>query len=473
MLLKPNTDAPAGTCSAACFALALFSLLFSACSPAPQQSDEKALTEEQRRQIADLSEFGDFEGMDVGPIQRELRKEGAGSPSQPPDDSADRLEMIEQLNAIGYVAGTQEATLEAGVTLHDRDRACPGPSLYTSGHALEAILIDMEGHELHKWRCSYEKAFPGRKAPSRADWHVSWRYSHCFGDGTLLAIVEGQGLIKLDRDSNLLWVLEDRAHHDLKVLENGDIYVLTRTAHMVPRINPMRPILEDFITLLDAGGAVKRRVSVLEAVERSEYRDAVFGKMRGDGDILHTNALQWLDGSLEHVSPLFRRGNILTSFKDTNSVAIVDMEEERLVWHMQGPWVAQHKPVLLPDATMLLFDNNRFGGASSVLIFNPLSTGPDIVWQYTASPPESFYTDACGAAQPLCNGNLLVTVSEMGYVFEVTPEKETVWRFVSPYRPTSNPQAVAYLYEMIRLPKDFCLDWTYENRKDWPEGWKQ
>jgi hypothetical protein len=34
--------------------------------------------------------------------------------------------------------------------------------------------------------------------------------------------------------------------------------------------------------------------------------------------------------------------------------------------------------------------------------------------------------------QRLPNGNTLITESDRGYVHEVTPEKETVWRFANP-----------------------------------------
>ena len=33
--------------------------------------------------------------------------------------------------------------------------------------------------------------------------------------------------------------------------------------------------------------------------------------------------------------------------------------------------------------------------------------------------------------QRLPNGNLLITVSEAGYVFEVTPERKVVWSYVN------------------------------------------
>src|SRR5688500_15716277 len=52
-------------------------------------------------------------------------------------------EEIQRLESIGYLAGTQSAPDEEGVTLHRADRAWQGLNLYVSGHGTEAILMDM------------------------------------------------------------------------------------------------------------------------------------------------------------------------------------------------------------------------------------------------------------------------------------------------------------------------------------------
>ena len=45
---------------------------------------------------------------------------------------------------------------------------------------------------------------------------------------------------------------------------------------------------------------------------------------------------------------------------------------------------------------------------------------------------EDFFSRTRGSIQRLPNGNTLITESDRGYVFEVTPEGETVWRFANP-----------------------------------------
>jgi len=51
------------------------------------------------------------------------------------------------------------------------------------------------------------------------------------------------------------------------------------------------------------------------------------------------------------------------------------------------------------------------------------------VWQYTATPPESFFAPIISGAQRLASGNTLVTSGPTGHFFEVTSTGQTVWSY--------------------------------------------
>ena len=56
------------------------------------------------------------------------------------------------------------------------------------------------------------------------------------------------------------------------------------------------------------------------------------------------------------------------------------------------------------------------------------------LWSYTAPNKKDFYSWFISGAQRLPNGNTLINSGAVGIVFEVTPEKETVWKFVQPFQ---------------------------------------
>jgi hypothetical protein len=72
--------------------------------------------------------------------------------------------------------------------------------------------------------------------------------------------------------------------------------------------------------------------------------------------------------------------------------------------------------------------------------------GPaEAIWSYTAPTKKDFYSWFISGAQRLPNGNTLINSGATGVVFEVTPGKETVWKFANPFKPTGGgpPPAVA------------------------------
>ena len=356
---------------------------------------------------------------------------------------------IEQLRTLGYASGSELPGEATGVTNYDPARAYDGLNLWTDGSGPHAVLMDMEGTVLHSWRFLYEHAFPEKTTgpdTGQGDKNL-WRRVRLLEHGDLLAIYEGRGLIKIDSDSKLLWAYPGQAHHDLDVTDEGRIYVLTREAEILPRMDPDRPILHDFVTVLTPGGVEVSRISILEAIERSEYSD-LLQRMSRHGDAMHTNTLEILDGRLSDRLPAFRAGNILLSIREINTVAVLDPMEERIVWALSGPWIKQHEPTVLENGRLLVFDNLGAGGQSRVLEFDPLTQ--QIEWTYDGREHD-LLSGTIGSSQRLPNGNTLITESNAGRALEVARDGTIVWEFHTPNRAGEDDRYIATLWELIRL----------------------
>jgi hypothetical protein len=366
---------------------------------------------------------------------------------------------IARLEAIGYVAGSHPAPDRRGVSVYDRARAAPGLNFYTSGHAPEAVLMDMDGRVLHRWRHAFQDVWPDFPKEWLHTGAGFFRRAHLLPRGELLAIYEGLGLVKLDRESRLLWASPIQAHHDLEVAPDGDIFVLAREARIVPEVDPERPVLIDFVAQLGPDGSEKRRVSILDALRRSGYARLFDPSQARMGDLLHTNTLSLLDGRLAERLPAFRRGRALVSMLIPNAIAVVDLERGEVAWALQGGFRSQHDPKLLANGHILLFDNR---GAdpwkSRVLELDPQSG--EVAWSYAGSAERPFFSQSCGAAERLPNGNTLVSESDAGRAFEVTPDGKIVWEYYNPHRAGEREELIATLFEMVRLPPDFPTDWA-------------
>jgi hypothetical protein len=347
---------------------------------------------------------------------------------------------LERIATLGYVSGSEPVPARTGVLTYERDAAYDGLTLLTYGEGPEARLMDMDGTVVHYW------SYPGAKG---------WPRARALPNGDLLVITAGPpGLLKLNRDSELIWEYKEHAHHDLKVLPDNTICVLVRALTTRPDIQGGASVIDDTVTLLDADGRTIAHISLLQAFERSEFgaQWLVDHPFPDDPDIFHTNS----------VEPVYRDGrlHLLLSIRSISTVAILDVESGAIVWALAGRWHKQHEAQLV-GGNLLLFDNLgpvEEGSATeqSRVLEIDIDTG-ELVWSYTAP---GFFTKRAGAQQRLPNGNTLITESEGARVIEVTRRGEVVWEYVNTRALPGRPDVVLGILRAERLPAGFASGWA-------------
>jgi len=371
----------------------------------------------------------------------------------PAATGADYDAAVEQLEALGYLAGSADASEGAAVRRHDPARAFDGYNFYTSGHGPGAVLADMEGRTLHEWRYELKAVWPDYPLHKDSPKTGYWRRAYLYPNGDVLAIFEGIGIIKVDKDSKLLWSAQNGAHHDLQVLDDGTIWLLTRAVKQLPEIHERLPTLEDFVTEMAPDGTERRSISLLEAARNSgDIGKELWRRMGTSGDVMHTNSIERLDGRLADKHPAFAPGGLLLSMLYPDMIAVLDPESGTFTWALRGSWRRQHHPTVLDNGTIMLFDNRAERGRSRVLAVDPVSGAETVLFAGTEAEP--FYTFSCGAADYLPNGNLLMTESDGGRALEIAPDGAVVWEFHNPHRAGDEGQYIATIFELLRVPKD-------------------
>ena len=369
----------------------------------------------------------------------------------------EQQDLADKLEAIGYMTGSRVSS-GSGVTFHDERRAGSGFNFYTSGHGPVAVLTDMSGAVIHRWEKPLSEVWPEFPWLDQAGFSF-WRRAHLFDNGDVLAIFEGAAMVKLDRDSNLLWVSRGREHHDMDVREDGSIFVLTRRAQLVPWLDAERPTLVDYVAILDADGRLLREVSVLDMLRASPFADRLDPARRKFGDVLHTNSIFVIDERLRAARPELAAGDVVVSMNTLGTFAVLDLDAERAVWVWSDRRPGGlHDPDPLDGGRLLLFDNGTAATGSRVLELDVAEERE--LWTFKGSKDRPFFSFSCGTAQRLPNGNTLITESDGGRAFEVTPAGDTVWEFHSPHRAGTDNQFVATLFEVLRLPEDFPVAWA-------------
>jgi hypothetical protein len=361
-------------------------------------------------------------------------------------------EQAAALEAIGYLDGSTAAPANTGVRLHLKDKAQQGLNFYTSGHAPAAWLMDMEGKVLHEWWHELKDIWPDYPLRDDSPKTGYWRRAHLLPDGSVLAIFEGIGIIKVNKDSKLLWAQQNGAHHDLELQPNGDIWVLTRKAHAVPDIESRFPTLEDFATLMDKDGNEKQSISLLDAARKSgEIGKEMWSHMQPDGDVMHTNSIAVVRGG--QPTPGFAEGNLILSMLFVNTVAVLDPAAGKFVWAQREPWKRQHHARILSTGKLMTYDN-RSTPNHTALVEMDQSTR-QVTWEYRGSEEQPFYSYSCGAYHEQPNGNFVIVESDGGRAFEITRDKKKVWEFYNPNQAGDEGQYIATLFDLVRIAPDY------------------
>lgn len=364
-----------------------------------------------------------------------------------------------------------------GVTRHVPGKTADGLTLYASAHEQAANLVNMDGEIVHRWHLPFRRAWPDpphvdRPVPAA---NISWNEVHLYPNGDLLASYSGEGgtphgygLVKMNRRSEVVWRYADRTHHEIEVAPNGDIYTLVhavrdRDAVDAGLVGESPHVVDDHLVRLSADGRELERLSLLDAIGNSSMADILgfWFDRRAAWNPLHTNDVDVVPPEFAAHHPFAEAGQLLISLRSLNAIGLVDLEAGEFTWVRRGAWVAQHDPDLLENGHITLYDNHGHpgpGGASRLVEYAPGERG--IVWQYTGDASRPFFSKWAGVHQQLPNGNMLITETTQGRLFEVTRDGEVVWSYRNfPFDEGREASIAPYVRAGRRVTRDW-LEFT-------------
>ncbi len=315
-----------------------------------------------------------------------------------------------------------------GVLVCDEGRATRGYTLFSPLHGRVTCLIGLRGEVVHQWE------HPLTNGP----------YGYLLESGNLLwsgRLPEGPqhmggrgGLLReYDWDGKVVW--EHRhigQHHDFRRLPNGNTMFLAWEV-VPPDIERRIPgglpdtahadgcMYGDVIYEIGPHGHVVWEWHACRGMEVEKY--PISPSQRRD-EFAHANA----------ISPL-PDGDFLISFRRLNTVGVIDRQTRKMKWeHRDDSWGMQHDCEPLANGNITLFANgcniatNPF---SRVIEIDPRTR--KTVWEYRGKPSYTFFSPHISGAQRLWSGNTLICEGQWGRIFEVSPEGDIVWEYVSPF----------------------------------------
>ena len=167
-------------------------------------------------------------------------------------------------------------------------------------------------------------------------------------------------------------------------------------------------------------------------------------------DIFHPNDLEVLQPEMADAFPDFEAGDLLTSFRNVNLVAVLDPDTAEIKWWSHGPWIQQHDPDFGADGEITVFNNNgwRRDWHSSIVAIDPSTRAVRTV---EVDPDYRFYTQYMGKHEYLDDGTLQVVVPFEGRVLELGPDGEPLLEINNLFSPDHN----AFVADYVLLAPDF------------------
>ena len=304
-------------------------------------------------------------------------------------------------------------------------------------------LTDLYGSIVHTWKTQYETSVAhlfkngdimvAQLAPNKPD------TSH-FPGGGRTGILQ-----RLDWKGNVLWEYRhDAMHHDFEVLPDDSV-IITIWKRISPAVapkivsssreEPREELWADGLLQVNVQGKV---VWEWHAEDHLDPATSLLNEFPHRVEWTHINSVRYVAKD-----PLRGEEALLVSMRNTNSVYLISKRTKEVLWNSpQGLTMGQHDATLLENGNVLVFDNGlhrRPTSRSEVVSSRVVEIDPrsdTVVWELTGGPASSerasLYSSIMCGAQRLKNGNTLVIISSTGHLFEVTPEKKTVWDFINP-----------------------------------------
>jgi len=342
-----------------------------------------------------------------------------------------------------------------GVRTHKPHRCFRGYTLFSTAFGDTEYLIDMNGMVVHTWPV------------------VHSQLAEILPNGRLMADNYFGGLEELTPDGQRVWSWEGRCHHDFCVVDEetivfliqrpddpvlpgyyaegfepkamaSDVVVAMNRKHKILWEFPFREHVEELHEL--AGLPLPVRYTYIEPGGR------IVERKPAPADWAHCNTIEVLpDTPLGRRDKRFRAGNLLFSFRALDIIGVADVEKNAIVWAWGlGTLDGQHQPTMTPPGTILVFDNGTARGYSAAVEIDPWTERE--VWRY--EDRAGFFSPYRSGVQRLPNGNTLVAESDAGRIFEVTPDKEVVWDYYSPFLGRGDGNQGLHVYRATRCTEE-------------------
>jgi hypothetical protein len=329
------------------------------------------------------------------------------------------------------------------IAKYEEGKTFDGFTLCTREAAPQAYLFDMKGNVVHDWVMPYRNSWP-----TPGEEPKTWfQACHLYPNGDLLVVYggekhppEGCGLVKLDKNSNVLWKYA-AAHDAVDVDEDGKIYTFVQRSvkDLTPEMDKdgfKAPAVLDHLVILSPEGKEVDSFPIWQAFRNGTQAYAPLlapaePKTEGRREVRGTS-VRLLSKEFASKFPLLKAGQVMVAVPGIDALAVLDIKDRTVAWAARGPWLSPQDGLFLENGNLLVYDRLGSVKAPRVLEYNPKDL--TVPWPYYTGNTGNTKFDAeaehycSGCCQRFPKGNTLVLTSRDGELLELNQDKDVVWR---------------------------------------------
>jgi len=387
-----------------------------------------------------------------------------------------------------------------GLIYHDSTKTSPGYTLFAPNAATTTYLIDNNGKLVHKWESEYgpylsayllENGNLLRSAVVKHpieptdnlfggfqlfDWdnNLIWEYYNDYqhhdieylpNSNNVLLIIEDtrtrEEAIEVGRDPNLIMGDYIRSVSIIEVKQTG-----LNNSEIVWRWNAWEHLIQEFYITKDNFGVVAEHQELINinyntdngqdwlhtnSIDYNENLDQILISNRNTNEIWIIDHSTTTKEAASHFGGNSSKGgDLLYRWGNPSTYSAGTISDQKLFEQHDANWISDG----LEGVGNILIFNNGLGRPdglySSIIEIEPplnysglynISTGSSYepinpIWEYSSDPLGAFSSPKYGGSQRMKNGNTLICNANSGEFFEVTPDKQTVWRYINPVNST-------------------------------------
>ena len=254
-------------------------------------------------------------------------------------------------------------------------------------------------------------------------------------DGSLVFSERDSRLIKISKNSELVWLTSYTHHHSIEQDIDGNIWTAIRNFPTVYD-TIIENYRDDAIALVNMHGEVIYKKSVTEILIENGYQGLVWGVGPVELDPLHLNDIQPALFS----SKYWEVGDLLISLRHRSTIFLYRPQSNKILWLKTGPWLNQHDADFISESKISVFGNDvyrvndvwggkLFSKSNNVYIYD--FEKDTIITPYSSILEElDVRTPTEGHSEILGNGDVFIEETDYGRALRISAD-DVKWEFTS------------------------------------------